>query len=105
MNNHGLSKRQLSIIRDILLPYKTNIERIALFGSRATGKFRDNSDIDLVIYGSLDKESQNSLFTAFKDSYLSIDVDVIVYSLIDNPRLKHHIDSHNQEFNIFAMLG
>ncbi|MDR0330026.1 MAG: hypothetical protein LBH99_05185 [Rickettsia sp.] len=39
ISNHGLSKEQLNILRNILLPFSKQIERVGLFGSRATGFF------------------------------------------------------------------
>ena len=38
--DHGLSTRHLETIRRILAPYSGRINRVALFGSRATGNFR-----------------------------------------------------------------
>jgi hypothetical protein len=40
MPGHGLSERHIGIIRAILAPYADRIERVDLFGSRATGAYR-----------------------------------------------------------------
>ena len=51
-SSNGLSDKELNIITRILKPYAAKISQVKIFGSRATGKYRKNSDIDLVIYGS-----------------------------------------------------
>lgn len=52
-NDHGLSERQVELLKAILQPYASKIERADLFGSRATGQYRPSSDIDLVLYGDI----------------------------------------------------
>lgn len=92
MFDHGLSTAQITLIRKILLPYAKNIEQVGLFGSRATVKYRPDSDIDLVIYGNLTEEEMNRIWTLFDNSLLPVKVDVRVYDLVDYPPLKNHID-------------
>ncbi len=41
-----------------------------------------NSDIDLVIYGSLDEKTMDRIFTLLNDSNLPIKIDLQVYDLI-----------------------
>lgn len=89
---HGLTDRQLAILRDILAPYAARIETVGLFGSRAAGTARPASDIDLVIYGSLSDADIDRLWTLFDDSALPVTVDVVAYERIAEPRLKAHID-------------
>jgi len=92
MAEHGLTDQQVQTIRTILQPYACNITRVGLFGSRATGMARPNSDIDLVLYGPLDEATVNRIWTLFDSSNLSIQVDVNAYDLIDYQPLKNHID-------------
>lgn len=92
--NHGLSTQQLQIIRKILQPFAQKIECVGLFGSRATGLYRPNSDIDIVIYGSLDENAINRIFTLLNDSNLPMTVDVQAYNLITYQSLKEHIDNN-----------
>lgn len=93
MSEHGLTDAQLRILRGILSLYAGQIDRVGLFGSRATGKFRDNSDIDLVIYGPIDQPAIDRLWTLFDASALPIKVDVVAYDLIQHPPFKQHINS------------
>lgn len=43
--DHGLNQQQVDLIIAIFRPYAEQIEKICLFGSRATGAYRPNSDI------------------------------------------------------------
>ena len=92
MVEHGLTDQQLLIIRDVLTPFAHQIERVGLFGSRATGLARPNSDIDLVLYGPLDEATLDRIWTLFDSSNLALQVDVNAYDLIQYPPLKSHID-------------
>lgn len=88
----GLDERQLRKVWRILEPFRSQIEHAALFGSRATGAYRSNSDIDLVLYGPIDGATVDRLWTRFDESNLSLTVDVIAYDGIKNSRLREHID-------------
>jgi len=93
MTNHGLDSNQLNIIRSILSPYAEYIDLAGLFGSRATGSYRPNSDIDMVLYGQIDEETTDRIWTIFDESLLPVKVDINTYDLIKYPPLKAHIDS------------
>ena len=89
--NHGLSQKELNTILKILRPYSDKIEKVSLFGSRATKTFRANSDIDLVLYGPINEATKNQIFTLFNESNLSLTVDLNVYQLINYSPLKKHL--------------
>ncbi|RLE19569.1 MAG: nucleotidyltransferase domain-containing protein [Acidobacteria bacterium] len=90
--DNGLSKQQLEIIREILAPFADRIDRVDLFGSRAQGTHRPNSDIDLVLRGDIDKKATDRLWTLFAESSLALKVDVLAYAQITKAALKKHID-------------
>ncbi len=92
-NRHGLSVKQLEIVKSILLPFSKSIDKVALFGSRANGRYRANSDIDIVLYGNLTKEDEARIHTNFMESSLILKTDIIVYNLIKYPLLKENIDN------------
>jgi len=94
MFNHGLSETQLTTLYNILLPFSDKIDSVGLFGSRSTGLYRPNSDIDLVIYGSIDDKTMGRIFTLLNDSNLPVKVDLQVYDLIEYSPLKDHIDAN-----------
>lgn len=90
--NHGLSDKDLEIIKEILEPYSNKINRVGIFGSRATGTYKPYSDIDLVLYGTLTQEQSNHIQTLFIDSPLIYKVDILPYNDIDYLPFKDHID-------------
>jgi len=96
IHRSGLSRVQLDIIIDILRPFSTDIETVALFGSRATGTYRDNSDIDIVLFGPVREQTIDRLRTCFDESPLPVKVDVNAYDQIEYPPLKAHIDHVKQ---------
>ncbi len=66
---------------------------MAVFGSRAQGKHRVNSDLDIVLYGSVDEAVCDRLWTLFHESRLPFAVDVASYSTITYAPLRAHIDA------------
>ena len=92
MLSHGLNKDQIHIIRDIISRNVSDIDKVSLYGSRAMGKYKSNSDIDLVLYGDVDEAKADRLWTCFYESLLPYKVDVTVYQHITYPPLKRHID-------------
>ena len=89
---HGLTRRQLAIIRAVLARYAHDIERVAVFGSRAGNEHKPSSDLDLVLYGSVDQKTADRIWSLLADSSLPIKVDVLVYDRVKKPELKRHID-------------
>jgi len=90
---YGLSDRTLNTLNVIFRKYP-GIKQVVLYGSRAKGKYRDGSDIDMAL-------KTDSLFTRadllrvcgdVDDSDLPYFVDVSLYDKISNPDLKAHID-------------
>lgn len=95
--DHGLTDNDLAILKNILSAYQNKIDRVAIFGSRASGNYKPYSDIDLVLYGeALTQTDINRLATLFADSPLAYPVDVVAYHLTTHPPFKNHIDKNNQ---------
>ena len=92
MAKHGLTAEQVELIRLILKPYSDSITKVCLFGSRATGSYRANSDIDLVIHGPIEENTIDRLWTLFQESSLPYKVDVKSYELTRYTPLKRHMD-------------
>ncbi|WP_299648961.1 nucleotidyltransferase family protein [Sphingomonas bacterium] len=93
MDAHVLDSRRREILRSILAAYSHQIDKVAVFGSHATGRARANSDIDLVIYGKLPDGALERLWTHFDDSNLPVKVDIVAYDADLYPPLKRHIDT------------
>lgn len=104
MAEHGLLPEDIDCIDEILRPYRGCIEKVALFGSRATGKFRPESDIDLVLYGDVAGELVSRLESLFAESALPYPVDVVAYRDIRNPTLKAHIDRFKRYISFISFV-
>ena len=87
-----LSDRHRRILVDVLAPYRDRFEGVAVFGSRATGRARPNSDIDLVFFGDVSRRDQVSIWGDLEDSDLPVTVDLVWYRELTDDRLRDHID-------------
>ena len=88
-----LSARDRVIVRRVLEPFSAQIDRVAVFGSRALGTARPASDIDLVFWGSLDDLALAQLGTRFLDSGLAVTVDAVIYNSDLPPAFRRHLDA------------
>jgi predicted nucleotidyltransferase len=86
--DHGLTASQLAALRSALAPHANRIERVDLFGSRATGHARRASDIDLAI-SAPDATTEEWLeFTdALDEAPIIYEFDVVRTERVNNPRL------------------
>ena len=96
MAEHGISDPELETIRAVLAECDDEITQVDLFGSRATGKHRSHSDIDLVIYGAVREAAIDRLRTLFIESNLPVSVDILSYDGITCLPLKEHVDTVRQ---------
>ena len=90
--DHGLTPAQLRRIKEILAPFAAHLDRVVLFGSRASGAYRPSSDIDLALYGPIEEKDVDRLHTLFMESTLPLKVDIVNYQAINSALLKRHID-------------
>ena len=90
---YGLPDRTLNTLYGIFKKY-SGIKQAVLYGSRAKGKYRVGSDIDLSLITTDDFDFTGLLRIAndFDDSDIPYFVDVSIYDSISNPDLKAHID-------------
>ena len=91
--DHGLSRNEIQTITKVLIQYWSKIEKVCLFGSRASGEFKDYSDIDIVLFGNIEEETVDRIYTLFDESMLGLSVDVKAYDHINYPPLKRHIEN------------
>ena len=88
---HGLSKRTLNQIREILSHYP-EVEQALLFGSRAKGSFKKGSDIDVALIGQfLNLKLMNQISNEIDDSDLPYTIDLSIFHQISNPDLREHV--------------
>ncbi len=91
MNKFGLSDKTVILINNFFRQTK-EIESVKIFGSRAKGNFKPNSDIDFAIYGDniTDKLIRH---IAYELDELSTPYkfDLVDFNSIDNTDLKNNI--------------
>jgi predicted nucleotidyltransferase len=92
MTKFGLPQRTMNELHAIFKKYP-QVEKVIIYGSRALGKERTGSDIDLTLLGSsLNWQDLEHVSGAIDDSDLSI------FNQIDHPDLKDHIHRVGQLF-------
>ena len=95
MNNpqsFGLPDTTIFSLQGVLEKHP-EVEAAILYGSRALGTFRMNSDIDLTLLGNKLTLSQLFLIESqIDDLLLPYKVDLSIKHQIDNPQLLDHID-------------
>lgn len=74
------------------------IENVIIYGSRAKGNYKTNSDIDLTIKGNVNLTILNSLENELDDLLLPYKIDISIYNQISNLDLVNHIDRVGQLF-------
>ena len=93
-SDNGLKHKYQQTLLDIL---KTNprILSVSLFGSRAIGSYKANSDIDLVLEGSeLGLSDVANILAEIEQTSIPFGVDILIKHKIDNDKLLEHIDTY-----------
>ena len=93
----GLTQSQRQAIISVFSRFP-KISEARLYGSRALGRFRDGSDIDLTLIGPIDLATLNRVSLEIDDLLLPYEVDLSLYELIDNSELREHIERVGQVF-------
>ena len=93
-----LSSRERATIASILEPMRARLGPVKVFGSRATGRARPASDLDLVVFPPAPRRDLIDLRFAFEDSDLPITVDVLAWDEIDYQPLRDEIARHAVPF-------
>lgn len=88
---YGLKEDIINVIQGVFSKHP-QIERVILYGSRAKGNYRNNSDIDLALVGKkLDLSTQFKIETDLDNLLLPYKIDLSVLHKIENPDLVDHI--------------
>lgn len=94
----AIQENSLKIITEILGKY-AKIKRRVDFGSRATAKYRDNSDVDIALFGAdITFEEISKIIGEMDESDLVYKVDIVHYESLNNKELKENIDREGVEF-------
>ena len=97
MDSSGLTKDEINSIRAVFSRYQ-QVEGVLIYGSRATGKFKPASDIDLTLKGKdIDVSLQTEIEFDLDDLMLPYKFDVSVYNRITNPKFLDHINRVGKE--------
>ena len=91
-NRFGLTGRDMKTLFNIFEKYPV-VKKIFIYGSRATGNYKQGSDIDLAIMNACKEE----LFICkmkceIEESSIPFAVDIANYNAIKHCELKDHID-------------
>lgn len=87
-----LTVPQREALRGVFAALVDRFDMVAVYGSRATGRARPGSDVDLVVYGGRGAFLAGDLKWRLEDSDLSIFADVVCYETIGNDRLRAEVD-------------
>ena len=88
---YGLEKHIIDNITAIFANY-SQVEKVVIYGSRAKGNFRPNSDIDLTFIGNeVDVSLLNDISWALDDLLLPHKFDLSVFRNISQDDLLEHI--------------
>lgn len=93
----GLDEKTLEKLKT-LFQKNPKITKVLVYGSRALGTHRANSDIDMTLVGDeLQHSDLLSALTQIEALMLPYKVDLSVFKQIDNPSLIDHIKRVGQE--------
>lgn len=84
-----------NIIDTLITIFEQNskLDKALVFGSRAKGNYRPDSDIDIAIKGQdLNTDDIIAMSVAFEEKGITYKIDLINYHTIKEPDLKDHID-------------
>ncbi|MCL2844108.1 MAG: nucleotidyltransferase domain-containing protein [Chitinivibrionia bacterium] len=89
---YGLPQRTLDSMEKIFRKYP--IKQVILYGSRAKGNFRNNSDIDMTLITdeTFTRTHLLRIYSDFDDSDIPYLVDISMYEALNNEDLKEHIN-------------
>ena len=87
----GLSAQIVDSLRAVFAQFPS-IQQVLIYGSRASGKFRSGSDIDLaVIAPTMSEQDFARLWNRLDDLPILFRLDVVDFEAIANPFLKQSI--------------
>lgn len=97
MTNFGLSEKTIEILKQYFAKIP-QITMVKIYGSRAIGNFRNGSDVDLAIFGNIDKHLIKKISYEIDELKTPYMFDITDYKTIQNEDLKEHIDRVGKVF-------
>lgn len=86
---YGLTENTYKKIKEVVEAYKNYTFKV--FGSRARGDFKNNSDIDIAIEGNINKEKQIEIMNCFDLLDIPYTIDIIFVCEIEKEELLQSI--------------
>jgi len=95
MNEFGLQPRVIEQIRAVLreLP---GVEEARVYGSRAMGNYKHNSDIDLALWGEIDPHLLGRVRAALDELPLPYTFDITDAATVTSAELRRHIEEEGK---------
>lgn len=93
-----LSDRERATVGAILARFADQIGGARVYGSRAIGRARASSDLDLALYPPISDRTLFDLMDAFEESDLPIRVDLFVMDPGSSPELREAIERHGVDW-------
>lgn len=87
-----LSPMQRDVLRAVLARHVAGFRMAAVYGSRAQGRARPGSDVDLAFYGVTSPDLLGRIDLDLMDSDLSIFWNLTAYDGIRDPAFKRQVD-------------
>jgi predicted nucleotidyltransferase len=97
MTDFGLDDRAVRLMRSVFEKHPRIVE-VRVFGSRAKGNFRPESDVDLVMFGDVDRALASLVTSELDELPLPYRFDVEAYPAIGHAPLREHIDRVGKPF-------
>ena len=92
----GLSPFVLGILGKLFTQYP-EIEKVLIFGSRATGRFRAGSDIDLAVFApDLSDQAFAQLALELDEQPIAFNMDILHFDRLNDPTLTQQILDHGK---------
>ena len=97
MQRFGLDANIIQAIKDIVAKYP-QVENAVMFGSRASGQFKDHSDIDLAVFAPQLSDTEFSLlWEAITNLPIIFKMDILHFDRLTNQVLKEKILREGKE--------
>jgi len=94
----GLDNKTIESLNTIFAEYP-QIEKVIIYGSRAKGNYKDGSDIDLVVVApNVTVQDLLKIENEIEELMLPYKIDLSLFHLIDNPKMKDHINRIGKVF-------
>lgn len=87
----GLNAPALALVREVLERHP-EVREACVFGSRAQGRHRPESDVDLALYGELDERLVARIAGELDELPLPYSFDVVSYTGLRHGPLQEHIE-------------